>query len=204
MTATVPRRVHVVGSPGSGKSTLAARLAAELGVRAQDLDHLPPPPDSVTSPAPPGRDAGVWDHFSRRAADLAAGERWITEGIYSGWTAPLLEQAESIVWLDLPATLAVRRIVWRHLRRSLARDNPHQGLRLLTRFCWYVLRDPSSPAATDAELRADVGANSRATVEERLRPFEGKVVHCRTPADVDQLLVAWGVRTTPARHGAAG
>ena len=28
---------------------------------------------------------------------------------------------------DLPAALAVRRILWRHLRRSLVGDNPHRG-----------------------------------------------------------------------------
>lgn len=140
---------------------------------------------------PPERETALWDYFWREAADIADGDRWVTEGIYSGWTAPLLERAESIVWLDLPATLAVRRILWRHLRRSVAGNNPHKGLRLLIEFCWYVLRDPRRPAATDAELRADVGANSRATVEERLHAFGGKVVHCRTPDDVNRLLRTW-------------
>lgn len=109
----------------------------------------------------------------------------MTEGIYSGWTAPLIDRAVAIVWLDMPARLAVRRIVWGHLRRSLAGNNPHKGLRLLFRFCRDVWEDLPRAAATGDQLRHDVSLNSRPTVQERLHPYKEKVIHCRTPQDVD-------------------
>lgn len=172
-TERIPTRVHIIGLPGSGKSTLAALIGRQLGVPPFDLD-------SVAN--------ADWDSCRDAASAIAKTPAWVTEGIYCGWTAPLFDTADLIVWLDVPPRVAVWRIVRRHAYRSLAGDNPHKGLRLLARFCGDVLRDPKRPAATDADLRAHVGANSRATTEKRLAEHAGKVAHCRRSGDTERVL----------------
>jgi adenylate kinase family enzyme len=142
-------------------------------------------------PSADDNDRAVWNCLVRAATVIASQDRWITEGIYSGWTEPLLDRSVSIVWLDLPVTLAIRRILWRHLRRSLARTNAHKGIRNLARFCRNVWADPRRPAASDEQLQREVGLNSRATVEQRLAPHHDKVIHCRSRADVRRLVADW-------------
>lgn len=180
-------RVHIIGIPGSGKSTLATRIAGRLGVEPTDLDDLANPRLDETL-APELRDERRWEICRLAATRIASTPVWVTEGIYCGWTDPLLDAADLVVWLDVPAYVAVWRIVRRHASRSLAGENPHKGLRLLTRFAGDVLRDPRRPAATDAELRSNVGANSRATTRDRLGGYPGKVVRCRTGRDVERVL----------------
>jgi adenylate kinase family enzyme len=182
-------RVHIIGAPGSGKSTLARQVAHAQGPAPIDLDELPHP--AVTDRSAEWDDLAVWDYFRQSAAAIALQGRWVTEGIYSGWTEPLLDRAMTVVWLDLPVTLAIRRILWRHLRRSLAGTNAHKGIRTLIRFCRNVWSDPRRPAATDEQLQRDVGLNSRATVEQRLGPHHDKVIHCRSQADVHRLVTRW-------------
>jgi len=175
------QRIHVIGIPGSGKSTLASRCAAELGVPSVDLDYLPLHEDAsgIELQGPE-----LYDVSKAAATALARHDRWVTEGVYCGWTAPLLERAELIIWLDLPPVVAVGRIVRRHAGRSLRRENDFPGLRLLTGFAWGVLHDAAKPAASTAQLRADMNHNSRATTAAHLEPFQDKVIRCRTRHDV--------------------
>jgi adenylate kinase family enzyme len=169
-------RIHVIGIPGSGKSTLATACAEPLGVTAVDLDYLPlEQPDETQLMGPPRYDAAL-----AAATAIAQQDSWVTEGIYCGWTAPLLERADVIIWLDTPPLICVWRIVLRHARRSLAHDNDFPGLRLLARFAWGVLRDSAKPVATTAQLRADMNHNSRATTAAHLEPWRAKVIRART------------------------
>lgn len=180
-------RVHIIGISGSGKSTLAGRIAEHRGVEPIDLDDLANPELDETL-APELRDGRRWEGCRTAAARIASTPEWVTEGIYCGWTEPLMDAADLVVWLDVPAYVAVWRIVRRHASRSLAGDNPHNGLRPLARFASEVLHDPKRPAATDAELRSNVGANSRATTRARLARYPDKVAHCRTDTDVERVL----------------
>lgn len=170
------RRIHVIGIPGSGKSTLATACAARLGVPAVDLDYLRlEQPDEAQLVGPPRYDAAL-----AAASAIAQRDIWVTEEIYCGWTAPLLERAEVIIWLDTPPLICVWRIVLRHARRSLAHENNFPGLRLLARFAWGVLRDSAKPIATTAQLRADMNHNSRATTAAHLEPWRAQVIRVRT------------------------
>lgn len=167
------QRIQVIGAAGSGKTTLARQLAERIGVEALDLDTLT------------GRDAvELRQTCERRAAEPA----WVCEGIYGGWTEPLLRAADRIIWLDLPPALSAYRIIRRHVRNSLGGNNPHKGLRLLTRFTYDATwRYFHRTAASDDELARNPGANSRTTVDQRLRPYASKVTHARTRADVRRL-----------------
>lgn len=162
-TDVTPFRAHIIGGGGSGKTTLARRLAASVGVPHVDLDVAA----SITAPDGPGG--------------------WVTEGIFLYGTRPLFDAANVIVWLDLPWSVARRRIVSRHVRLSLAGKNPHRGLRLLRRFL------QSQRRYYTAEARAprgptDWAAITRAGTEELLEPYADKLVHLRTPRHVAR----WG------------
>jgi len=187
-----PQRIHVIGIPGSGKSTLAGRCAAALGVPSIDLDYLPLHDDPIgTALEGPAR----YDASQAAAAALAEHDRWVTEGVYCGWTAPLLERAELIIWLDIRPIVAVWRIARRHARRSLARENDFPGLRLLTRFAWGVLRDAAKPAASTEQLRADMNHNSGATTAAHVDPYQDKLIRCRTRRDATNAMAR--VRSSP-------
>ncbi|HEX5505296.1 MAG TPA: hypothetical protein VFW96_21945 [Thermomicrobiales bacterium] len=161
------RRVHVIGGPGSGKTTLARRLGDALGVPTCDLD-------AVAYPAHRKRPGG---ERRAEAERIAAGEGWVTEGIYLGWVEPLLERADAIVWLDVPWRVAAWRIATRHLAASLAGTNEHAGWRRLAAFLaearrYYAgRRVPAGPE--------DDGSLSRAATDLALGPYRAKVVRCR-------------------------
>ena len=117
------RRVEVVGPSCSGKTTTARRLAAILDVPYIELDAL-------------HHDAG-WTEASAellqqrvRAALAAAPSGWVVDGTYFGKLGSLvLDDADTIVWLDIPFRTAIRRVLWRTLRRGLTREELWNGNR---------------------------------------------------------------------------
>lgn len=188
MSVALWQRIHIIGIPGSGKSTLARECAATFGLPSFDLDGLLVDDPSSAELQGPER----YEASRAAAARLAHDARWVTDGIYCGWTEPLLERAELIIWLDTPALICVWRIIIRHARRSLARVNNFPGLRLLARFAWGVLRDSSKPAASLQQLQSDMNNNSRATTAVHLLPWQTKVLRCRTRRDRARLLESMG------------
>ena len=146
-------RIHVIGAGGSGKTTLARRLGALLGLPVYELDR-----------------------GGRGPEDVARDAAWVTEGIFLFGMGPLFEAAEEIIWLDLPFRVCARRILFRHLRLSLARRNPHKGLRRLVRFLRGMRRYHSTTAARVPARPDDWDALSRAATAEALRPFASKTV----------------------------
>lgn len=105
----VGRRIACIGSTTSGKTTLATRLGALLDIPAIDLDGL--------SWEPGWREAHV-DVFRDRIEHALAGDGWVTSGNYIGDAQDLVwARADTVVFLDMPITL----LVWRVLIRSWGR-----------------------------------------------------------------------------------
>jgi adenylate kinase family enzyme len=104
------RRVAVVGNTGSGKTTFAAALAARLDVRHVELDqhyHLP---------GWAHLSSGAFRHRVRQALD---GGGWVVDGNYGGALGGLvLDQADTVVWLDYPLTVTLPRLARRTVRRA--------------------------------------------------------------------------------------
>jgi adenylate kinase family enzyme len=134
------RRVAVIGPSCSGKTTSAERLAAILGVPHVELDALHHDANWTEAPA---------ELFQKRvgAALAAAPDGWVVDGNYYGKLGPLvIDQADTIVWLDIPYGKAVSRVLRRTFGRILRRTELWNGNRETLRnsfgresIVWWVL-----------------------------------------------------------------
>ena len=113
----------MVGNSGSGKTTLARTLAAAMGVEHVELDALYHGPGWTE----PTRE----DFQARVAATLdAAAGGWTACGNYSAVRTDVVwPRADTVVVLDLPKHVVMRRVVRRTLRRTLTREELWNGNR---------------------------------------------------------------------------
>jgi adenylate kinase family enzyme len=108
----VAPRINVGGISGSGKSTTSRAIAERLGLPYIELDNLFHGPN-WTAPSP--------EQFRQRILDAIDGlDGWVIDGNYHGNLGTfVLERADTVVWLDLPLRLCLRRIwrrTWRRIR----------------------------------------------------------------------------------------
>ncbi len=114
------QRVSVIGTSGSGKSTVATALARRLGVPNVELD-------AIYHQA--GWEPLAKEEFHARVARLAAGDTWVIDGNYASVLDVVWQRADTVVWLDLPRHVTMRRIIWRTLRRFVLRTELWNGNR---------------------------------------------------------------------------
>jgi adenylate kinase family enzyme len=119
------RRISIVGNTGSGKTTLAAELAAALGVPHLELDSVNHQPNWQQI----DREA-----FRERVVAFTAGPGWVVDGNYSAVRDIVWERADTVVWMDPPRHLVMRRLIWRTLRRMVTRVELWNGNREQWRF----------------------------------------------------------------------
>jgi len=164
------RRILVIGSGGAGKSTLARRLGARLGLEVFHLDALYWHAGWVETPRE------VW---LKRVEELLARESWIIDGNYSNTMQRRFDACDAVVFLDLPRTLCLWRVVKRALiyykrRRPDMAEGCHERLNAeFLRWVW------SYPKRTRPKVVAMLESappekqvfrlKSRAQVEEFLR-----------------------------------
>lgn len=109
------RRVNVKGTSGSGKTTFARELARRLDLPYVELDALHHGPDWAEPTAEEFR-ARV------REAMAAAPQGWVVDGNYEAKLGgTVIDEADTIVWLDLPLPLKLRRL-WRRTIRRIRDD----------------------------------------------------------------------------------
>ncbi len=117
------QRVVVVGNSGSGKTTLARELAERLDLTHIELDSLFHQP-GWTPRDPEEFQADLLDRMER------ADNGWTICGNYKSVTWSLtMPSADTIIWLDLPKSLVMRRVTKRTLRRALTREELWNGNR---------------------------------------------------------------------------
>lgn len=176
------RRISVVGNSGSGKTTLALALAEQLGLVHVELDALFHGP-GWTEPVP--------EVFCRRVAaalDAATGG-WVACGNYSVVREPVVWlRADTVVVLDLPRALVMRRVVGRTLRRAVRREELWNGNREpLRNLCAW---DPERNIIRWSWVRHEV--YRRRYRQAALDPAHAHIdfVFLRSPADVDRFLAS--------------
>ena len=194
-----------MGGSGSGKSTLARRLGTLLET---PIHHL----DDVAREGGTGRIRPETERLAI-ATQIAASPRWVTDGIHVGWTHPLCERADVIVWLDQvrPST-AMWRVLKRFVKGGVRESRRQRGLRRFFRPRSYAhhliglfqagreIRDYDR-MPVDAEP-GDGG--SHAATEAQLAPYRAKVVHCRQWSDIEAFVADLEGRTLDRKVDVAG
>ena len=163
-------RILITGANGAGKSWFAERLAERLGLRwisndALSLGH------NWTYLQP--------DQIAQAQQHAIAQDHWVLDGGASLVRPDVLARAQVVVWLDPPAGLRFRRIIWRSLK-YFGRTRPEHpdgnvewpGARQV-RFAYKAW-------AKDARVRA--------SIHEGLARVDIPVIRLRTPEEVRQLL----------------
>jgi adenylate kinase family enzyme len=185
-------RIYVLGGPGSGKTTFAQRIAAARNLPVHHLDEV----------ARVGGGHGPERSAAERETDvdaIVASDRWVAEGVHLGWTRPLLDAADVVVWLDHVAWRgSSRRIVSRFIKGAAAEARRRRGRDRFLRVGDYARRlrelAVSIPEtrryhrSATAEAAEGESTVSRAATARALQGFESKLIHCRTPADVEAAL----------------
>ncbi len=113
--ANALRRVAVIASAsGNGKTTFARELAHRTGTNAIELDALVHGPNWRETPD---------DELRATLTPLLRQETWVCDGTYRHKIGDLvLDRADTIVWLDLPVSVWLPRLVRRTYRRIRGRE----------------------------------------------------------------------------------
>ena len=101
------QRIAVIGRSGGGKSSLSRKPGAKLGIPVTHLDVLFWQPG--WRPSEPAA-------FHARLADALTTDNWITDGNFMAAADLHLAGADTIVWVDQPRLLCVRRALTRAVR----------------------------------------------------------------------------------------
>ena len=95
-------RIALIGSGGSGKSVLARELGTILDISVIHLDSLFWKPGWMETPR---------DEWTKIQEDLVQRETWIIDGNYGGTIDIRLAASDTIIFLDLPRTICLWRVI---------------------------------------------------------------------------------------------
>lgn len=100
------QRTLIIGCSGSGKSTLTRQLAQRTGLPVIHLDQ------KYFGPNWKEPKQKAW---AKTVTQLAARDRWIMDGNFSGTFPIRMPRADTIVFLDQPTW----RCIWRVIKRTI-------------------------------------------------------------------------------------
>jgi adenylate kinase family enzyme len=114
------QRISVVGTSGSGKTTLARQIFQSIDIPHIELDALHHEPNWTEAPI---------DVFRKRVEQSLSGNSWVVDGNYSKVRDIVWSRADTVIWLDYPLPLIMKRVVWRTFRRVVTQEELWNGNR---------------------------------------------------------------------------
>jgi adenylate kinase family enzyme len=181
-------RIAVIGNSGTGKTSLARSLAHRLRVPYTELDAM------FHQPGWTELDRA---EFRKSVAVLVSEPRWVIDGNYQQVRDLIWARADTVVWLHLPRTLVVRRVLWRTARRVVTRQplwNANRE-RLRNALSWQPERSIVRWAWTQHTVYRE-----RYAAAMRDPAFAHLAFHrLRSPAEVRAFLAASGRPTSVSR-----
>jgi adenylate kinase family enzyme len=173
----VARRIVVAGISGNGKTTLGRRLAERLAVPFTELDALMHQPGWA--------EADTEDFRRDVEAVMARSDGWVLDGMYQGQLGDLvLRRADTLVWLDQPLVLVLRRLITRAVRDIVTKRDLFNGNRQTWRFAFFT-RDSLVAYAVKSHFK-----RRREWPEGIGAPPNLEVVRLRSPRAVERWLEA--------------
>jgi adenylate kinase family enzyme len=171
-----PNRIVVQGASGSGKTTLAVALAARLTYPHLELDGLFHQPKWTPLEL---------ESFRSSVEAFTEQSQWVIDGNYSHVRDLVWSTADVIVFIDLPKSQVVSRVVRRTLRRLFRREELWNGNR--ESFRNVLSLDPSKNIVlwswtTHARYHEQVPEEARAQAD------HAQIVVLRTKREVTEFL----------------
>jgi adenylate kinase family enzyme len=168
-----PQRILIAGVSGTGKTTLARRIAPIARAPHTEIDGLYHGPDWVPRA-----------EFLGDVRALVVQDAWTTEWQYSDARPILAQNADLLVWLDLPfLTITLPRVIRRTMRRRFRREELWNG----------NIEQPLHTFFSDPEHIVRWAIRTRNKYRDRMPHLEVQwphltVVHLRSPREVDAWL----------------
>ena len=164
------KKILVIGSGGAGKSTFSRRLGEKIGIEVFHLDKLYWRAGWVEP---------LKDEWQKTVETLLKQSEWIMDGNFGGTMEMRLAACDTAIFLDLPRTVCLYRILKRWLTyRNTNRPDMTMGCN--EKIDWVFLK-----------WIWDYPKKNKPTVEAKLKCFENEktIIRLKSKKEVEDFLV---------------
>ena len=173
-------RIYITGGPGAGKTTLAESLAESTGFQVYELDTLLWTRDGTGERIAQNKRIEI-------VSDIASKPTWIADGVYVGWAQEIWSKSDLVIFMDIGLRLTLWRVIWRHLKAELRRNNRHPGWLNLCRFMRIIVRDHRSKEIGNIDDTEDK-ILTYAKIAAKVSQQHHKVLRVDGSPDIDKIL----------------
>lgn len=166
-------RVAIYGNSGSGKSLLAGQLAERLGVPHIELDALAYDASGTHIPL---------DNLAQQFRATLGLDGWVVEGMHRDEITRVIPDADTFIWIDLPARVVGWQLISRTLRHWVTRQ-PRHARKLTTR----SVREREIPFIVKSLRKHGDRREHGATLARLARMNNVEVIHVRSRAEASAV-----------------